>query len=39
MTDQPDRPKGELMSLEEATISSMWEIADILRGWDRLRSK
>ena len=34
-----DRPKRETMSLEEATVSNMWEIAAIVdgrRSWDPL---
>jgi hypothetical protein len=30
-----DRPKRESMSLEEATISSMWEIAAIVEVLER----
>ena len=30
MTDRPDRPKRESMSLEELALSNMWEIAAIV---------
>ena len=33
MTDRADRPKRETMSLEEATISNMWEIAALVGSW------
>ena len=33
MTDQP--PKRETMSLEEATVSNMWEIAAIVEVLER----
>ena len=31
-----DRPKREIMSIEEATISNMWEIAAIVEVLERL---
>jgi len=31
-----DRPKRDSMSLEEATVSNMWEIAAIVELLDRL---
>jgi hypothetical protein len=31
----PDRPKRESMSLEEATVSNMWEIAAIVEVLER----
>jgi hypothetical protein len=30
MTDRPDRPKRDALSLEEVAISNMWEIAAIV---------
>ena len=35
MTDRADRPKRESMSLEEAPISSMWEIAALVELLER----
>ena len=35
MTDQADLPKREGMSIEEATISNMWEIAAIVEVLER----
>ena len=30
-----DRPKRESLSLEEATVSNMWEMAAIVEGFER----
>lgn len=35
MSDRPDRPKRKSMSLEEATISNMWEIAALVELLER----
>lgn len=30
-----DRPKREIMSIEEAIVSNMWEIAAMVEVWER----
>ncbi|MGC4095754.1 MAG: hypothetical protein QM706_01445 [Nitrospira sp.] len=35
MSNRPDRPKRQSMSVEEATISNMWEIAALIEVLER----